>query len=174
MRYTTVIDITEVIDVYRNKNARLVYLHLALKCGYQDSNRDLLNLSLRNLAVDVGLSLSATRHAARQLTAAGLLSYDGKTSTWQVKKWLAPEVPTPRPKQTRKETSEANKMTAQWDEQVREFQQKCIDAARDMTREELEQWLHELEEGRSLMHRRISLKPNQNNINWLKSVIKNK
>lgn len=85
MRYTTVIDITN-LALYRNQNARLVYLHLCLVAGYHDNDRDLVALSIRNLAWRVGLTLSATRHAIAQLTAAGLVKREGPT--WRVNKWI--------------------------------------------------------------------------------------
>ena len=85
MRYTTVIDITN-LALYRNQNARLVYLHLCLVAGYHDNDRDLVALSIRNLAWRVGLTLSATRHAIARLTAAGLVKREGPT--WRVTKWI--------------------------------------------------------------------------------------
>ena len=74
MRYTTIIDISEIQPIYRNVNARLVYLHLVLKSGYHDNDRDLVSISLRRIAAEVGLTLSATRHAISQLEKAQLLS----------------------------------------------------------------------------------------------------
>lgn len=86
MRYTTIIDITELEPVYRNVNCRLLYLHMCLKSGYHDTDRDQLQASLRSLAAATGLTLSATRHAISKLTAAKLLARNG--DTWQVLKWV--------------------------------------------------------------------------------------
>lgn len=60
MRYTTIVDISEYASLYRNHNARLVYLHLALRSGYHDNDRDLIDVSVRRLA-DAVASLSARR-----------------------------------------------------------------------------------------------------------------
>lgn len=86
MRYTTIIDISEIPPVYRNINARLVYLHLVLKSGYHDHDRDLVKMSMRRIAAETGLSLSAIRHAVSQLERAQLLSRQGEI--WIVKKWI--------------------------------------------------------------------------------------
>lgn len=86
MRYTTIIDISEIPAIYRNVNARLVYLHLVLKSGYHDNDRDLVRMSLRRIAAETGLSLSAIRHAVAQLERAQLLSRQG--DIWFVKKWI--------------------------------------------------------------------------------------
>lgn len=86
MRYTTIIDISEIPPVYRNINARLIYLHLVLKSGYHDDDRDLVNMSLRRIAAETGLSLSAVRHAVSILEKAHLLTR--QASFWMVKKWI--------------------------------------------------------------------------------------
>lgn len=74
MRYTTIIDISENRELYRNHNARLLYLHLVLKSGYHDDDRDQVRLSIRSMAYDSGLSVSAVRHALKVLEKNGLLS----------------------------------------------------------------------------------------------------
>lgn len=86
MRYTTIIDISELPRIYQNINARLVYLHLVLKSGYHDDDRDLVHMSLRRIAAETGLSLSAIRHAVSVLEKSGLLSRQGEM--WMVKKWI--------------------------------------------------------------------------------------
>ena len=96
MRYTTVIDISEIPAVYKNHNARLVYLHLALKSGYHDDDRDLIEISIRRLAMATGLTVSATRHAVAQLERARLLVKEGPF--WHVKKWIVESTVTPRAK----------------------------------------------------------------------------
>lgn len=96
MRYTTVIDITEIPAVYKNQNARLVYLHLALKSGYHDNDRDLVALSIRKLACDTGLTVSATRHALGQLEKARLLARQGPF--FFVRKWIVEQPITARAK----------------------------------------------------------------------------
>lgn len=96
MRYTTIIDISEIQPIYRNVNARLVYLHLVLKSGYHDNDRDLVSISLRRIAAEAGLTLSATRHAIGQLEKAQLLTRQG--SIWFVKKWILEQTITTRSK----------------------------------------------------------------------------
>lgn len=171
MRYTTVIDISELKQVYKNPNSRLVYLHLALKSGYHDADRDKCSVSIRNLAADVGLTMSAVRHALKQLQSNGLLTRE--KDTWVVKKWTIDTPPTPRkkPKEPGRETKDFQQ---QLDEQVREYQRKVMAAVRDMTREEIQTWVQELEEGRSTRHHGVNIPANQRNIQWLKSVINSK
>ena len=86
MRYTTVIDISELPAVYRNQNVRLVYLHMCLKSGYHEDDRDICFLSLRRLAADVGLTISATRHALGVLSRAALIEKNG--NAWRVRKFI--------------------------------------------------------------------------------------
>lgn len=102
MRYTTIIDITEQPAVYRNINVRLLYLHLCLKCGYHDHDRDIYDRSLRSMAADTGLTLSAIRHALHILEQAQLVLKVG--GVWQVRKYIQTAAPTPRPKTKRQQT----------------------------------------------------------------------
>lgn len=103
MRYTTVIDISEIQDIYRNPVARLIYLHMSLKAGYHDADRDLVNISIRRLSVDVGVTVSAVRHALRQLERAGLLTREG--NLWRIRKWVEEQQITARAK-TKREMQE--------------------------------------------------------------------
>lgn len=170
MRYTTLIDISELPDVYRNKNARLLYMHMVLKSGYHDQDRDLLDKSLRSLASEVGLTLSATRHAVAQLEAAGLLKKE--QGTWRVKKWIIQEIPTPRTQKTTDRSS--NSLTAQIKkekEEAERFRQAVYKVVRSMNKEQLQAWLQELEEGKSRVHDGVRLQPNLNNRLWLQKVI---
>lgn len=96
MRYTTIIDLSEFPAVYRNKNVRLVYLHLVLKSGYHDNDRDLIDISIRNLAWSVGLSVSATRHALHILEQARMIKRAGPL--WHVRKFIIEQEITPRAK----------------------------------------------------------------------------
>ena len=99
MRYTTVIDISEINSLYRNKNAVLLYFHLCLKAGYQDDNRDFVDTSIRRLSADLDMSISAVRNALRRLQEYKLVILaEGKIT---VKKWLMSETPTARPKNAR-------------------------------------------------------------------------
>lgn len=103
MRYTTLIDISEISPVYRNINARLVYLHLVLKSGYHDDDRDLVTMSLRRIAAETGLSLSAVRHAVAMLEKAHLLTRQG--SFWMVKKWIIEQKISTRARTARQQKS---------------------------------------------------------------------
>lgn len=99
MRYTTVIDISQSREIYRNLNVRLVYLHLCLKAGYHDHDRDLVRTSIRNLAADTGLTVAAVRHALNVLLKWRLLSRSGELL--QVVKWVPEQSITNRPKNSR-------------------------------------------------------------------------
>lgn len=177
MRYTTVIDISENRQLYANHNAVLVYLHLCLRAGYHDHDRDMVSISIRNLASDIGVTVSACRHAIKLLTAAGLVTRTagtGTVGTWTVKKWLIDEPPTPRQKKTDPKSSEGRSrqdIGRQLDEQIAEYKQKVIDAVRQMTRDELQNWLNELKAGRSIRHYGVQLAANQTNIQWLSNQI---
>lgn len=99
MRYTTVIDISENRQLYANHNAVLVYLHLCLRAGYHDQDRDMVSISIRNLARDTGVTVSACRHAIKLLMGAGLLTRTA--GTWTVKKWVEEHQITTRAKTKR-------------------------------------------------------------------------
>lgn len=103
MRYTTIIDIAE-MPIYRNINARILYVHMALKCGYHDNDRDILDTSIRNLAASAGLTFSACRHALKVLEAAQLIKREG--DAWIVRKWLPAQTITARPKKTAQEADQ--------------------------------------------------------------------
>lgn len=103
MRYTTVIDISEMSEVYKNTTARLIYIHMSLKAGYHDSDRDLVNVSIRRLSADVGVTVSATRHALHLLERSGLLTREGQL--WRIKKWVEEQTITTRAK-TKREMQE--------------------------------------------------------------------
>ena len=105
MRYTTLIDISELPSVYRNINARLLYLHMALRAGYHDDDRDILETSIRILSAQTGLTISAVRHALHVLEGVQLIRREG--SAWVVKKWLPIQTASPRPKATQKQLDAA-------------------------------------------------------------------
>lgn len=101
MRYTTIIDITEYPTIRRSRNAIYLYLYMALRAGWHDADRDLLDESIRSLAYRTGLTLSATRHALDLLTRAGLISRTG--TIWKVTKWVPEQPVTSRPKTARQQ-----------------------------------------------------------------------
>lgn len=95
MRYTTIIDVTQCPVVYRNINARLLYLHMVLTCGYHDNDKGLVRKSVRQLAEETGITKSATEHALRQLAKMDLAKkIRGKL---YVRTWI-PEQPITKPK----------------------------------------------------------------------------
>lgn len=94
MRYTTIIDLTDLPELYANVNIRLVYLHLVLRAGYHDDDRDLVMVSIRNLAYQVGITVSACRHAISILERYKLVTHTG--SVWRVRKWLDDKTISPR------------------------------------------------------------------------------
>lgn len=96
MRYTTIIDISASQTLYKSKSVRLVYLHLVLRSGYHDNDRDLVNISLRRLAEDVGITLAATRHALKQLEQLKMIQRNGSV-IW-VRKWVMEQTITKRAK----------------------------------------------------------------------------
>lgn len=103
MRYTTIIDISELHSLYKNKNAVLLYLHLCLVSGYHKDDRDIARRSIRTLCSDLGLTLSACRYGLAVLRNAGLLQVldDG---AFLVKKFIEPEdIPKRRAKKIDKE-----------------------------------------------------------------------
>lgn len=106
MRYTTVIDIREFPQIYRNNNAKLVYLHLALISGYHEDDRDQTPISIRQICYDTGLSLSAVRHSLKVLISAGLLTRSG--ITWTVKKFVLDKPIPPRIRSEKKRTAAEN------------------------------------------------------------------
>lgn len=105
MRYTTLIDISELPSVYRNINARLLYLHMSLRAGYHDDDRDVLETSIRILAAQTGLTISAVRHALRVLEGVQLIRKEG--SAWIIKKWLPMQTTSPRLRATQKQLDAA-------------------------------------------------------------------
>lgn len=126
MRYTTVIDISQIPIVYRNINARILYYHLAMIAGYHDIDRDLVDISIRRLALGAGLTVSATRHALGVLTRAGLLSKQGQI--YIVKKWVEEQTVTTRPKTARQQQqlSQAAAARAERERQAKELEIESI------------------------------------------------
>lgn len=174
MRYTTVIDITEIPLIRRSKNAQLLYLYMALKAGWHDDDRDCLDASIRSLAKDAGLTVSATRHALGQLVKAKLITRDGLR--WRVTKWTCLAPPTPRQKTAavsmERHDSTITRLMDEQERKLREYQNRVLQAVRESSLEELHTWLQELKEGRSLRHHGAQIKANDSNIDWLTNVIK--
>lgn len=103
MRYTTIIDISTSQVLYKSHNIRLVYLHLCLKAGYHDNDRDLVRISIRTLAAEVGLTVGAVRHALEQLQKYRMISRRG--DLWMVAKWVNEQPITTRAKTARQQAA---------------------------------------------------------------------
>ena len=101
MRYTTIIDLSEFPALYRSENIRLLYLHLCLKSGYHDDDRDLIDISIRRLSYQTGITVSAVRNALRRLQDAGLLTRQGPL--YQVRKFVLEKPITKRAQSRRQE-----------------------------------------------------------------------
>lgn len=142
MRYTTVIDITEFPTVYRNIHCRILYLHMCLRAGYHDEDRDVYKGSIRTLALHAGLTVSATRHALAVLMAAQLLA---KTENgWRVTKWVLTPSITARPK-SRQEAAD-KKAASDIVEQFQRQQQEGLERRKkEEKQQEMERrkWLEE-------------------------------
>lgn len=169
MRYTTIIDIRDIPEVWRNVNIREVYYYLSLSAGYHDNDRDIARKSLHSIAIDVGITLSATRHALRVLQQANLISKrdDGALL---VRKWIVDTPPTPR-RQNKQRTVAAGDIGGQLDKQISDYQQQVMQAVRASSKDELKAWLAELQQGRSLRHHGAQIRASEDNINWLKNII---
>lgn len=124
MRYTTIIDISEMPSLYRSESCRLVYLHLVLKSGYHDSDRDLCGISLRRLSHDTGLTLAAVRCALARLVNAQMIVKQG--TLWYVRKFILEQPITPRAK-TAKQAKRIEAMAVQEQEHEQRVQRLQIE-----------------------------------------------
>lgn len=96
MRYTTIIDITDIPQVYSNINATRVYLHLCLTCGFTADDMDTIRISYRQLAAQLRITLSAVRHSLNLLIRYHLITIEGNLIT--VRKYLPKAEYKDRPK----------------------------------------------------------------------------
>lgn len=101
MRYTTIIDISEFPALYKNHATRLVYLHLCLRSGYHDYDRDIAQLSIRRLSYETGLSIAAVRNALAQLGKFQMIRRQGELL--QVRKFILEQPISKRGKTKRQE-----------------------------------------------------------------------
>ena len=122
MRYTPIIDITENKTLYQNINVRLVYLHLVLKSGYHDYNRDMISISLRQLSTEVGITLGAVRHALEILTKAKMIYK--KDNVFHVRKWIVEQKITSRATKIRQEQAIQNQKDRESADKAREEEYK--------------------------------------------------
>ena len=113
------IDISELPEIYRNMTARLIYVHMSLKAGYHDNDRDLVTLSIRRLSAEVGVTVSATRHALHLLERCGLLTREGQT--WRIRKWVEEQTITTRAKTKREMMDQIQRLERQKQQAVLEI-----------------------------------------------------
>lgn len=134
MRYTTIIDIRELPAVYRSTSCKLIYLQLVLQAGYHDDDRDIARTSIRRLAADTGLTISATRHALAVLEDSGLIRrQDGLV---RVRKWLSERPITERPKTANAQRKAAAKEAEERLKQEQELQRERERKQREELRKE--------------------------------------
>ena len=171
MRYTTVIDITDFPQIYRNIHARLVYIHIALKAGYHDDDRDVCRLSIRNLAADVGITVSATRNALLQLEKSGLISKS--SDCWIVKKWVQMDVPSPRTQATvaKKASGIADAIRKNDQEQEERTRQIC-EWVRTSSQNDIQALVEKLENGKMARINGQRVYPSAQSIQWFKKHLK--
>lgn len=129
MRYTTIIDITEFPALYRNPATRLVYLHLCLRSGYHDYDRDISSLSIRRLAYETGLTIGAVRNAIEQLAKYQMIARQGQLT--KVRKFVV-EQPISKRAQTKKQVAAQKQREQRQAEErqaaaVRDERQKAVD-----------------------------------------------
>lgn len=170
MRYTTIIDISEYPAIWSSASCRTLYLHLVLKSGWHDDDRDLIRASIRQLSAATGLTKSAVEHAIRQLTKAGLLAKDGQA--YRVTKWTLQPKPSPRPRQDQQRAAAASSDIARQSElQAEERRRRLIHTVATITKEEGQQWIQEVEDGRYLSHGGCYLPRRKEWLEWLKKEV---
>ncbi len=139
MRYTTIIDITECPEIYRCLSAKLIYLHLVLKCGWGERNQDYMRCSIRSLEGDLGLTFAAVRHGLSVLEKRGMIKR--APGGYYIRKFCNPTKPGPRPL-TRREQAAADARRRQQEEE------KLIQAERAAAQAKLEAELQHIEDTR--------------------------
>lgn len=80
MRYVNIIDIRD-LDLYRNTNVRLVYMHLCMAAHYPTGE---VVLSRAKACEQIGVTPAAWRHAIEQLTKARLIEVESNLKNDQL------------------------------------------------------------------------------------------
>ena len=191
MRYTTLIDIREVPEVYRNHNVRLVYLHLVLAAGWHDDDRDQVRVSIREMAGQTGLTVSAVRHALRMLSKSGLLQT--VNGHMVVTKYVIQDLPSKRPRtkqeqqlqtaaQERKRQEAANDERKRQEEADNKRRRDAVVAyLKTHSADEIQTWrddvqakLDEGKPGRSVYHDGLAVPARVDVVEWLDKWIASK
>lgn len=173
MRYTTVIDISEFPQIYRNLNARLLYIHMALKAGYHDDDRDICRLSIRSLAADVGITVSAVRNALLQLEKSGLISKS--SDCWIVKKWVQMDAPSPRTQSTvAKKASGISDAIRKNDQDLEERTRQISEWVRTSSRKDIQELVEKLQNGKMARINGQRVYPSGRAIEWFETQLNKK
>lgn len=80
MRYVNIIDIRD-LDLYRNTNVRLVYMHLCMAAHYPSGE---VVMSRAKACEQIGVTPAAWRHAVEQLTKARLIEVESNLKNDQL------------------------------------------------------------------------------------------
>lgn len=120
MRYTTIIDITDIPQVYNNINATRVYLHLCLTCGFTADDMDTIRISYRQLAAQLSMTLAAVRHSLSLLIRYHLITIEDNIIS--VRKYLPKAEYKDRPKtqQAFKDEQFRKKVKADFEKSIEE------------------------------------------------------
>lgn len=141
MRYTTLIDIRGT-KAYASPSVRLLYIHLVLASGYHAEDLDQVRVSIRGLAEQTRLSVSAVRHGLKVLAKLNLVSREG--DHLRVAKYVVQDG-IPKRARTKKEQHLQNQAREREQEQQerrrREIQEQAEIIAKYLTKEDLEEWL---------------------------------
>lgn len=138
MRYTTIIDIRE-FPLYKNPACRTLYLHMVLASGYHETDMDQVEISIRGLASQTGLTISATRHALSVLMKAGLVRRQSGHLT--VAKYILQEV---IPKRARSKKEQQLQQAAR--ERIQQEQERELQRYHEAQKMISESSVQELEE----------------------------
>lgn len=148
MRYTTIVDIRE-LPLYRNPSVRQLYLHLVLVAGYHDTDLDRVAVSVRGLASQTGLTISAVRHALDVMTKAGLVRREG--GALMVTKYVLKDG-IPKRARTKKEQQEQQLSREREQKEQEEIRRELEEQNRiimtQFTLEDLQEWLEDLKSKR--------------------------
>ena len=147
MRYTTIIDIRE-FPLYKNPACRTLYLHMVLASGYHETDMDQVTVSIRGLATQTGLTVSATRHALSVLMKAGLVRRQSGQLT--VAKYVLQEGIPKRARSKKEQQQQQLAREREQQERERDLQRfhEVQKAISESSVQELEQYLDEMKAAR--------------------------
>lgn len=184
MRYTTILDITELPRLWSNSNACLAYLYMVLRCGYHDDDRDIITCSRHDLCSALGLTEDAARHALVQLEKYGLLAAisrgkAGERNVYRVKKWLSQIKPGKRGVAPPGFDAMAGAREVELKKQAErakeeEVKRQLLEAFDRLDETQMRTWFDELQRGEKVTHCGIYIPPQQKYIFFMKTYIDNR